>query len=743
MSNNVLQLRGPLGQKKNSSRPGPPSLPAGATVTSERVIALRDSLDAIADYWKASEAPHKPLVAVRYKRIVPKSGRMRRLLMDAHSKSSNDTIVGVSFWKENDCGPSRHIITHCVDIAAIDKSVGELTSLAACIDKLCDGTLTREKLEEINKIKTNFANLPLERSVFARLAVDVCNIQAFALNSPRDSISDASLVTLFNGALPSNTEFLRSIGIPETSLRTYDGSTFLLQPDEYQLLYSKAPMLIAMALHDLNDIPADEETSSTEYRETEEIPSPGDEPWIGVIDTPFNDEVYFSEWVEASTTMSEDLIRRNDRRHGTCVTSIIVDGPRLNPRIDDGCGRFRVRHIGVAVGQKFSSFSITRDIEQAVIQNPNIKVWNLSLGSSDEVSEHFISPESAALDRIQSKYGVIFVVAGTNDSKSTGARRLGAPADSINSLVVNSVRLDSGPCSYTRRGPVLSFFGKPDVSYYGGDKDQPLQTCWEAGKTRLMQGTSFAAPWIARKLAYLIHIAGFSREVAKALIIDSACGWSPSKDSSRTGYGVVPQRIEDILTTSNDEIKFVLDGTSELFDTYTYNIPVPLDKGTHPYKTKATMCYFPHCERNQGVDYTSTELALTFGRVKDEAIKPIDNNIQDVPDSIVYEEDARKLYRKWDNVKHIAEEITPRSRAQKSYGAGLWGISIKTKERLDERHGENIRFGLVVTLRALDGVNRIDEFIQRCSLRTWIVNTIDIQAQIELVNEANQEIEWE
>ncbi len=36
--------------------------------------------------------------------------------------------------------------------------------------------------------------------------------------------------------------------------------------------------------------------------------------------------------------------------------------------------------------------------------------------------------------------------------------------------------------------------------------------------------TSFAAPWIARKMAYLMHVMGLSREVAKALIIDSAAG---------------------------------------------------------------------------------------------------------------------------------------------------------------------------------------------------------------------------
>ena len=41
----------------------------------------------------------------------------------------------------------------------------------------------------------------------------------------------------------------------------------------------------------------------------------------------------------------------------------------------------------------------------------------------------------------------------------------------------------------------------------------------------------------------------------------------------------------------------------------------------------------------------------------------------------------------------------------------IWGISIKTKERLEKRDGEGIKFGVVVTLKEISGVNRIDEFI--------------------------------
>jgi len=37
------------------------------------------------------------------------------------------------------------------------------------------------------------------------------------------------------------------------------------------------------------------------------------------------------------------------------------------------------------------------------------------------------------------------------------------------------------------------------------------------------------------------------------------------------------------------------------------------------------------------------------------------------------EEDARKYYRKWDNVKHIDEELSGTKKARKMYNNGMWG----------------------------------------------------------------------
>ncbi|HAQ37311.1 MAG TPA: serine protease, partial [Saprospirales bacterium] len=339
---------------------------------------------------------------------------------------------------------------------------------------------------------------------------------------------------------------------------------------------------------------------------------------------------------------------------------------------------------------------------------------------------------------------VIFVVAGTNKPISEKKEmKLGSPGDSINAIVVNSVGFDDKPTAYSRTGPVLSFFTKPDVSYYGGDEKNNMKVCMPAGEA-FVQGTSYAAPWIARKMSYLIDVLGLSREVAKALLIHSATGWEKqSLDPFVSGHGIVPVKIEDIVNTPDDEMQFVLSGASEKYDTYNYDIPVPFTNDKHPFVAKATLCYFPSCFRNQGVDYTNTELDIQFGRVSEEGIKPIDNNFQSAQsDHYTLEEDARRFFRKWDNVKHIREISKAGNRAKKCYGKRTWGVSLKTKERLEGKYGVGLKFGIVITLKEINGVNRIDEFVKHCSLRGWLVNRIDIKQRVNVYNIAEQEIEF-
>lgn len=755
--NNILQLKGRFEQRPNASRPGSPKLSKGKSVSASHLYELAKQLEIILAYWTKNTDINGALVSVHYKHIVAKSNRLKILLAEK-GKTPTDSIRGAKFvWEPNDVGEEvqKHVFTHFVSLEAIEKSIEVLNQTASIIEKQYRGSVNSEIIEELGKkSKYNFAEVP--KTNFLRTVVDGFYVEKFDIDRATEEITEEAIITIYQTGVDTK-RLLSKFGINIVDERILDGTTLRLNPDEVKLLYNNASYLIAMGVTDFSEISKDDMLDV--YEDVQDdfglmIPHPTNEPVIGVIDTQFNEKVYFHEWVEYTNLLDPNIpLSKKDYEHGTGVSYIIVDGPHGNPELEDGCGRFRVRHFGVATYSGFSSFTVLKMIRNIVASNRDIKVWNLSLGSRLEIKPNFISPEAAELDRIQSEYDVIFVVAGTNVPGGVTKKnmRIGSPADSLNSMVVNAVDFKGNSASYTRVGPVLSFFHKPDISYYGGDGTvytDKMVVCRDDMGAAYVTGTSFAAPWISRKLAYLIYIMGLSREVAKALLIDAAAGWNRKDDvSHRIGYGIVPKHINDIVKTSNDEIRFIMTGASEEYETYTYNLPVPIVDNAHPFYARATLVYFPYCDRNQGVDYTSTEMDIHFGRVVTKrgstTIKAIDDNHQSEDQLItLYEEDARKMYRKWDNVKHISEEIKDKRIPRKAYDTGLWGLKINTKERLRKRK-DPLQFGVVVTLKEMNGVNRIDDFVKLCLARGWLVSRLDIENQLDVYAKAEEEIEFE
>ncbi|MDK0978025.1 S8 family peptidase [Clostridium perfringens] len=743
--NNVLELKGKrFVQASKSGNGGGISMNSKKTVSSQHLTRIKSQIEQIKDFWKKEQKPFEGvIISVYYNKIVAKSNRIAGLLK---GKDSNNAIVGAKFNRDK----NKHIITYFLDIKDLDKSI-ELLSKAeeilrlnfnGCIDK----TIFDDK-RIINKNK--FEQLSLSMSMFKQVIADTSYIDYFEVENPTLEFKQ-SIITLYDIGKDTKTLF-KNIGIDLLSSRILDNQTVYLDENQVKVLFEKAPYLVSMATVDLSKLSPDDFIN--EYKnDLVSIPSPTIEPTIGVIDTLFDRNVYFSEWVEYHEMVSNDIPRNsNDYRHGTAVSSIIVDGARLNPWLNDGCGRFRVRHFGVAVGTEFSSFTIIRQIKAIVSNNKDIKVWNISLGSNQEINDNFISAEASVLDQIQFENDVIFVVAGTN-KPNEGIVKIGSPADSINSMVVNAVTKSGLSTRYSRKGLVLSFFAKPDVSYYGGSEEQYIKVCEPLGAANVA-GTSFAAPWIARKLSYLIDILGLNREVAKAMIIDAARDWNEKptpEEVALYGHGIVPIRIEDIIHTKDDEIKFVVSDISEKWNTYNYNFPVPLKDDKYPYLARATMCYFPLCDRSQGVDYTNTELNLHFGRIgNNNEIMDIKGDKQNKDENLnseknyILEGDARKQFRKWDNVKYITENVNKRMQPKKSYSNKNWGMEVKTNNRLDPKDGIGVRFGVVVTLKEMYGKNRIDEFIRNCTLNGWLVNTIDVKNRIDIHQKVNEEIEFQ
>lgn len=742
--NQMLQLKGEFFQRNNNTRPGAPSLPNGKSVKTERLERLHQQLTTIYSFWLKEKFVDGALVSVKYAKVIAKSRRVSGFFSKG-SQFANESIVGARFDYDE---TKKHVITHFVSLPIFLESIKRLTSAIRIMEDHFGESINSVQLQELNSYGINFKEYDTAKTHFMNIVVDSYFVEDFIVLENRIETANSNVVTIFKTNKDTQ-NMLSKIGIDLLPGKIVDETTILLNPDQITLLTSRAPYLISMATEDLSKLSKNDFFDVVDPR-VFSIPQPTNEPIIGVIDTMFDKDVYFSDWVEFTNMLDESIeLVSNDYIHGTSVSSIIVDGPNIDPDMDDGCGRFRVRHFGVANSGKFSSFLIMKFIEEIISSNRDIKVWNLSLGSYDEINENFISLEASILDRIQYEYDVIFVVAGTNKpSRREGDMRIGSPADSINSLVVNSVDTFDKPAVYSRRGIVLSFFNKPDLSFYGGTSERKLRVCAPMGE-RFVQGTSFAAPWISRKLAYLIEVLGFSREVAKAILIDSSASWEEYVDFSEAsliGHGVVKKHIRDIVESKEDEIRFILSSSSERYDTYNYNIPVPLDKNEYPYIAKVTLCYFPKCSRNQGVDYTNTELDVHFGRIDNNGkIKSINNNTQNIPfeNHYLHETNARRLFRKWDNSKHIKEIVNTRGRSKKSYDNKMWGISVKTKERLESRDGEGLNFGVVVTLKEINGVNRIEDFIRQCSLRGWLVNRIDVENRIDIYNKANEEIEFD
>ena len=749
--NPLLQIKLRFTGEKNNQKPGARNLRARAETSTEKIDELIDSLRAVLRFYKDNpRITNDVMIDVWYNDIIAKSNRVRELLKPSRH-STNDTVVGARFSDAPE-GEENHIITHYVDEKTINKTIEELQVAKEFLLKRLGGKATPMNFTEPNS-NINYEGFSIGKGKLRDLIIDCSVVEKFDV--PRvTSIPDRDkfLITFYKSEL-SLSLLLEKLRVDDTQLpyTAYGDDTISVTRDLFEIINDKVPYMISMISTDISSIRL--EDISPKSRDEHDIPDPQNEPVIGVIDTFFDESVYFSKWVDNKDYISDLEKYQNDlnlRDHGTEVTSIIVDGPRMNPWLDDGCGRFRVRHFGVC-SSRISTIRLVKKIKDIVNENPDIHVWNLSLGTDDEVSKNFVSFDAAALDEIQAKKNVIFVVAGTNDNRKIqeGILKVGAPADSLNSLVVNSVRRDGQPAGYSRKGNILSFYNKPDVSYYGGDYNDRI-TAYTSYGTDEVYGTSFAAPWISRKMCYLIDVMGMPKEVAKALIIDSAAAWDyktmSTNSKSIMGYGVVPVDIRKIVETESDEIRFVVYGTSDSYRTANYAIPVPKDDDNkYPYIARATLCYFPKCSRTQGVDYTDRELSLKFGRIIDDKgkINDINDNVQDDADSRMDERQSRKEFRKWDNTKFISRIVKNSNKPVKSYDDRLWGISVTSKERLSTQMRSPLNFGVVVTLKEINGINRIEDFIKSCILRGWIVNRIDVQNQLDIYASGQEEIHFE
>lgn len=297
-------------------------------------------------------------------------------------------------------------------------------------------------------------------------------------------------------------------------------------------------------------------------------------PKIGILDSGVADLPQLSPWQIGSEHNAAGLDESDiDRNHGTMVASVALYGDQLENEPLTGCGPSMFANCIINTNPhnaKISEEELVMFIRDSIEHHPDIKIWNISQGSSTEVSDEIFSEFAIALDDIQRTYNVLFCKSAGNTIDP--GKRISQGAESVRCITVGSVcqkgegekDLPQGTHSpFSRIGPGPEYLQKPDIVHYGGNSVTGINVVTAPGLTSREKGTSFATPRVTALAAHLAHRIGgnFNSTLIKALIIHNSQYPSvltkTDKDVHRAyGFGI-PSNIDQMLYNNEDEFTMV------------------------------------------------------------------------------------------------------------------------------------------------------------------------------------------
>lgn len=371
-------------------------------------------------------------------------------------------------------------------------------------------------------------------------------------------------------------------------------------------------------------------------------------PLIGLLDSGVSINRLTKGWVVRGNGVqySDDDL---DTSHGTYIATLLIHGETFED-VDDasikGC-----QIIDVPVLPKFGAdeAELITNIQRAIQENPEVRIWNLSLSLTSEVSNNEYSLFASALDQIQRDYHVLICKSAGNDPAfmdNESAGKLSTGAESIRAITVGALNrnsdqygyaLENRHALYSRHGPAPASVVKPDVTHFGGDlfatKSNPTamadfiqvsDTASTDGEHLThMVGTSFSTPKVAKNLAELdlLTAQNYTLLTLKALEVHSASYLEqPALDLETRlaflGYGK-PTNASKTIFSSSYASTLILQGDlqkSQHIDIMDFPYPKALIReGHYTGRIKVTLAYDPILIQNQGLEYCQSNLEVKFG----------------------------------------------------------------------------------------------------------------------------------
>lgn len=372
-------------------------------------------------------------------------------------------------------------------------------------------------------------------------------------------------------------------------------------------------------------------------------------PVIGLLDSGVTINRYTSNWVrrgEGSRYLDDEL----NTGHGTYIASLLIHGDQLNGFSDSSTKGCRIIDVPVVPRNSITGPELITNIENAILSNPEVKIWNLSVSLADEIHDDRFSDFSIELDRIQDTYKVLIFKSAGNDTAfyhGGEAGKLNVGAESVRSVTIGSMNrasdkygfsVENYPSPYSRKGRGPASIVKPELSFYGGDvfanKLNPVATedfeiigekgYGADGEVIRQIGTSFSTPKVAKtaaELALFLDEEEFNPLLIKALLIHSASfpknvSLSDKEKSKKLGFGK-PCKASTILSDDNYSSTLLLQGTLEKkknIDIMDFPYPKNLvEDGKFKGQITATLVYSPYLEGELGSEYCQSNLTLRIG----------------------------------------------------------------------------------------------------------------------------------
>lgn len=375
---------------------------------------------------------------------------------------------------------------------------------------------------------------------------------------------------------------------------------------------------------------------------------------VGVLDTGIKPIGHLSPWLldEEHVNYPEEYA---DRSHGTAVASIIEYSDDLNGT--DICSTSGVNLFSALVypSQKIYPEDLVDHIREAIERNPDIKIWNMSLGEDEQSDLDSFSEFGMALDNIQDENNVLIIKSAGNChnfEKGLPKQRISKSADSVRAITVGSIagtqeEYDYAeinmPSPFTRVGPGPASIIKPDLVFYGGNAgmhdghrvEHGVRTFDLNDEDVRHAGTSFSTPVVTRIVADLAYLMQeeFDPLLLRALTIHHAkypagIQMKMAEKVNQMGFGV-PVKATDILYNSPDEITLILRDSLErgsFIEMFNFPYPTSLvdENGFFRGQIILTLVNKSLVDDKQAGEYCQSNIDVLFGTYETEKERDTD-----------------------------------------------------------------------------------------------------------------------